>query len=101
MKDVVLTANNEEQVIQPVPRYDTSAIDVKAEDTLGYIIFAEDLPSPGLTNPPTVGTEFTVTKNGCRLAPDVYVSCFMVVAEIFSREIKRRVTTVCIPGRYV
>lgn len=76
LRDVVVTGTNSEVLLEPheLGRYDTVPTRVEAKDTMGYAVFAEDLPSP-LSGPYPLkeGVNFKIHDVGCRTAPD-YVS---------------------------
>jgi len=75
LRDVVMTDQDSEILIEPhqLGRYDTDPWRVSASDTMGYAIFAEDLPGP-LTGsyPLDNGVSLTISGGGCRAAPDYW-----------------------------
>lgn len=79
LRDVVVTHNGVESVIEPheLQRYDQSgAFKEEAKDSLGYAVFAEDLPSKnsGPYTPLNSKIKFKIHSIGCRNAPDLWVS---------------------------
>lgn len=76
LRDVVVTDATSEILIKPheLGRYDLTPKKFAAADSMGYAIFAEDLPSPlSGPYPLTAGLSYTIHDVGCRNAPD-YVS---------------------------
>jgi len=75
LRDVVISDKNSEILIEPhdLGRFDNAATKVPVADTMGYTVFAEDLPSP-LTGPYPLksGVQFKIHYVGCRNAPDYY-----------------------------
>ena len=77
-RDMVITNSDSEDLFkqEDLGRYDTVPETRQAEDTMGYVVFAQDLPSPnsGKLFPLKDGLSHTVMSGGCDAAPDQYVS---------------------------
>ncbi len=80
LTDMVMTdkATNSEVLIEQsaLGEYSTNPTRINLEDTLGYSMFGQDLPSPNGGNPFPVpnGVSYTIAKNGCRQTANLYVS---------------------------
>ena len=83
LRDIVITdkATSSTELIEPhdLPRWDENQIRRKAIDTLGYILFSQDLPSPLVNqNPLPYGITYTIAPNGCRKTFNEYVSTWPI-----------------------
>ncbi len=80
LTDMVMTDKSTNSTVlyeqSALGEYSTSPTKIKLEDTLGYSMFGQDLPSPkgGEPFPKPSGLSHTIAMNGCRLAPNLWVS---------------------------
>eukprot|EP00559_Dactyliosolen_fragilissimus_P007399 CAMPEP_0184871370 /NCGR_PEP_ID=MMETSP0580-20130426/40679_1 /TAXON_ID=1118495 /ORGANISM="Dactyliosolen fragilissimus" /LENGTH=861 /DNA_ID=CAMNT_0027374019 /DNA_START=151 /DNA_END=2737 /DNA_ORIENTATION=+ len=76
LRDMVLTNQTSEILFkqEDIGQYDKYPDKRKADETLGYVVFAEDLPSSrsGTLYPLTDGVNHIVTSGGCKDAEDQY-----------------------------
>ena len=84
LRDMVLTdaATQSEEIFEPADlgNYAFDPVKRKAADTMGYAIFAEDLPSKlSGSYPLPRGIKYTVTGAGCRNLPNKWVSLLVVI----------------------